>query len=85
MGQDQVRASRSLRMIDDSSWPRLVRYDRGVILIAWRAGATAGVICSLCRPGTYLTGSGEGAQRRLRPESCTRGVLARPYQLPCQV
>ena len=33
--------------------------------MTWRAGATAGVNCSLCRPGSYSTGSGEGAQETL--------------------
>ena len=33
--------------------------------MTWRAGATAGLNCSLCQPGSYSTGSGEGARETL--------------------
>ena len=33
--------------------------ERVLMKMAWGAGATAGLNCSLCQAGTYQTGSGE--------------------------
>jgi hypothetical protein len=35
-----------------------------LVCVTGRAGATAGVNCSLCQAGTYGTGSGEGLRNR---------------------